>query len=93
MENPDFIKKVLAYYDEPLKPVPGVEVRYLSRTDTKLKFRDRNNVNFTVAIHLLDLARTRHEKDGRIKWLWVRYYGNTHNDTCKLLKALIAQFP
>ncbi len=93
MENPEFIRQVLAYYNEPLKPVPGTELTYISTDGTKLKFRYKDKINFTVAIRLLDLARSRHNQGKKVKLLWVQVNGNTSQYALRLVKAIIAQFP
>jgi hypothetical protein len=93
MQNPDFIQKVLAHYNEELMPVPGTEFRYVSTDGVRLKFRDKRDVNIYVRIALVDLARSRHMAGKRVSLLWVQMQGNKNHNVTRLLKMLVVQFP
>ena len=93
MQNPDFIQKLLAHYNEELMPVQGTLFRYVSTDGERLKFRDKRDVNFYVRISLVDLARSRHKAGKQVTLLWVQMHGNKNHSVPTLLKKLMVQFP
>lgn len=92
-QNPDFIKKLYAYYGNEQRPVPGTTIHYISRDDERFRFRDKWGRYFHVTIDLIDLARSRYSGVTGIPWTWLKLQGNTNTYTPRLLRMLIVQFP